>query len=34
VLDEDEDDALLAEVDSLIERFGPDALAEDLLRYE
>lgn len=34
VLDEDEDDALLAEIDSLIERHGPDILAEDLLRYE
>jgi len=34
VLDEDEDDALMAEIESLIERFGADALAEDLLRYE
>lgn len=34
VLDEDEDDALMAEIESLIERFGPDKLAEDLLRYE
>lgn len=33
-LDEDEDDVLMAEIESLIERFGPDALAEDLLRYE
>lgn len=34
VLDEDEDDALMAEIEALIERFGVDALAEDLLRYE
>jgi len=34
VLDEDEDDALMAEVESLIERYGEEALAEDLLRYE
>jgi hypothetical protein len=34
VLDEDEDDALLAEIDSLIELHGPDKLAEELLRYE
>jgi hypothetical protein len=34
VLDEDEDDALMAEIESLIERFGEDKLAEDLLRYE
>jgi hypothetical protein len=34
VLDEDEDDALLAELESLIERYGPDAMAEDFLRYE
>jgi len=34
VLDEDEDDALMAEIEGLIERFGADALAEDLLRYE
>jgi hypothetical protein len=33
-LDEDEDDTLLAEVESLIEHFGPDTLAEDFLRYE
>lgn len=33
-LDEDEDDLLMAEIESLIERFGPDTLAEDLLRYE
>jgi hypothetical protein len=34
VLDEDEDDALLTELDFLIERHGPDMLAEDLIRYE
>ncbi len=34
VLDEDEDDALLAEMDSLIEQYGPDALAEGFVRYE
>jgi hypothetical protein len=34
VLDEDEDDALMAEIEGLIERFGADSLAEDLLRYE
>jgi hypothetical protein len=34
VLEDDEDDTLLAEVESLIEAFGADALAEELLRYE
>ena len=34
VLDEDEDDALLAEIDALIDRHGADALAEELIRYE
>jgi hypothetical protein len=34
VLEEDEDDLLLAEVDALIEQFGEDRLAEDFLRYE
>ena len=34
VLDEDEDDVLLPEIEGLIERFGPDALAENFLRYE
>ncbi len=29
-----EDETLLAELDDLIERFGADALAEHLLRYE
>ena len=33
-LDEDEDDPLLEEVDFLIERHGPDMLAEDLMCYE
>lgn len=34
VLDEDEDDTLMAELDGLIEHFTEDALAEDFLRYE
>ena len=34
VLDEDEDDVLLAEIEALINRHGADALAEELLRYE
>jgi hypothetical protein len=34
VLDEDEDDALLAEIESLIDQHGADALAEEFLRYE
>lgn len=34
VLDEDEDEGLLAEVDALIDEYGPDALAENFVRYE
>lgn len=34
VMDEDEDDTLLSEIESLIERYGADTLAEDFLRYE
>lgn len=34
VLDEDEDETLLMEIDSLIERYGPDAIAEEFVRYE
>lgn len=34
VLEDDEDDTLLAEIDTLIEQFGADAPAEDFLRYE
>ncbi|PTN11038.1 hypothetical protein [Nitrosomonas aestuarii] len=34
VLDEDEDDGLLAEIDALINRHGADAIAEEFLRYE
>lgn len=34
VLEEDEDDTLLSEIDALIEHFGEDTLAEELLRYE
>ena len=34
VMDEDEDDTLQSEIESLIEHFGGDALAEDFLRYE
>ena len=33
-LDEDEDDALMAEIESLIELYGEDTLAEGFLRYE
>jgi hypothetical protein len=33
-IDPDEDETLLAELDELIVRFGPDALAEELMRYE
>jgi len=34
ILEEDEDDVLVPEIESLIERFGADAMAEDFLRYE
>jgi hypothetical protein len=34
VLEDDEDDTLLAETDALIGHFGADAPAEDFLRYE
>ena len=34
VLEEDEDDTLLAEIDALIEQSGADTLAEAFLRYE
>lgn len=34
VIDEDEDDGLLAEIEALIEHYGEDVLAEDLVRYE
>jgi hypothetical protein len=34
VLEEDEADMLIPELESLIERCGPDATAEDFLRYE
>lgn len=34
VLEDDEDDVLLPEIESLIDRFGSDAPAEDFLRYE
>lgn len=33
-LEEDEDDTLLSEIEALIEQFGADTLAEELLRYE
>jgi len=33
-LEEDEDDTLLEEIDMLIEYFGADAMAEELMRYE
>lgn len=34
VMDEEEDDQLLPEIESLIDRFGEDAPAEEYLRYE
>ena len=34
VLDDDEDDPLLAEIEALIERYGANELAEEFLRYE
>ena len=34
VMDEEEDDQLLPEIESLIDRFGADAPAEEYLRYE
>jgi hypothetical protein len=34
VLEDDEADMLMAEIDSLIEHYGPDATAEGFLRYE
>lgn len=34
VLEDDEDDTLLSEIDALIDHFGADTLAEELLRYE
>lgn len=34
VLEEDEDDTLLPEIDALIEHFGAETPAEELLRYE
>lgn len=34
VLDEDEDETLLAEVESLIQHYGENELAENFLRYE
>lgn len=34
VLEDDEDDTLLAEIEALIDRYGADSLAEELLRYE
>ena len=34
VLEEDEADMLLAEIENLIEHYGPDAAAESFLRYE
>lgn len=33
-LEDDEDDTLLPEIESLIERFGADMSAEEFLRYE
>ncbi len=33
-IEPDQDQTLLAEIDSLVERHGPDALAEDFVRFE
>ena len=33
-LEDDDDDALVSEIDALIEHFGAETLAEDFLRYE
>lgn len=34
ILEDGEADLLMAEIEELIARFDPDALAEDFLRYE
>lgn len=34
VLEDDEADMLMPEIESLLEHYGPDATAEDFLRYE
>lgn len=34
IIDTDEDQPLLAEVDALIERYGKESLAEDVLRFD
>mgnify|MGYP001082268560 CR=1 FL=1 len=34
ILEDDEDDTLMSEIDALIEHFGADSPAEELLRYE
>lgn len=34
VLDDDEDDTLLAEIEALIDHYGPDTLAEECLRND
>lgn len=34
VLEDDEDDALLAEIETLIRRYGADSPAEEFIRYE
>jgi hypothetical protein len=33
-IEPDQDQTLLAEIDGLVERYGPDALAEDFVRFE
>lgn len=33
-LEDDEVDGLMGEIEDMIDRFGPDALAEDFVRYE
>jgi len=34
ILEDDEDDGLLGEIESLIRRYGADSLAEEFIRYE
>jgi len=34
ILDADEDQSLLAEIDAMIERYGSDTIAEDVLRFD
>ena len=34
VIDDDEDQTMIAEIDALVDRYGADTLAENLLRFE